>query len=52
MNTMGFLTTDLFVLVGLLALLVCAGLSTFVINHNRKVRGMKRRISARLAEWK
>lgn len=39
-------------LVSLLALLAFSLLITMKINRNRKVRGKKRRIAARLVDWR
>ncbi len=46
------LERDLWVLAGLLAFLAFTLLSTYVIHRNRKLRGWRRRFTARLAEWK
>jgi hypothetical protein len=46
------LAGDVMLLVSLLALLAFSLLITMKINRNRKVRGTKRRIAARLVDWR
>jgi hypothetical protein len=48
---MGSLTTDFFVLTALLAMLAYLLLSTFSLNRNRRIRGIKRRITHRILSW-
>jgi hypothetical protein len=48
---MDSLTTDFFVLAALLAMLAYLLLGTFGLNRNRRIRGMKRRITDRLLSW-
>jgi len=48
---MGSLTTDFLVLTGLLAMLGYLLLSTLGLNRNRKIRGIKRRITDRILSW-
>ena len=50
-TVMGSLTTDFLVLTGLLAMLAYLLLSTFGLNRNRRIRGMKRRITERILSW-
>ena len=45
------LTPDVLVLTGMLAMLTYLLLSTFVLNRNRKIRGIKRKITDRLLSW-
>ena len=49
---MGFLTADIFSVVGMLALLAFALLSILLINHNRKARDRSRKLASRLLNWK
>jgi hypothetical protein len=49
---MGSLTTDLFMLAALLSMLAYLLLVTFGLNRNRRIRGMRRRITDRLmSSW-
>jgi len=48
---MASLTPDLFVLIGLLAMVAYLLIGAFGLNRNRQVRGMKRRITERLLSW-
>jgi len=48
---MGPLTIDFFVLTGMLAMLAYLLLCTFGLNRNRKIRGIKRRITDRILSW-
>jgi hypothetical protein len=48
---MGSLTPDIFILTGLLAMLAYLLLSTFGLNRNRRIRGIKRRITDRILSW-
>jgi len=48
---MGSLTTDLFMLAALLSMLAYLLLSTLGVNRNRRIRGMRRRITDRLLSW-
>jgi hypothetical protein len=48
---MDSLTTDFFMLAALLAMLAYLLLSTFGVNRNRRIRGIRRRISDRLLSW-
>jgi hypothetical protein len=48
---MGSITPDFFVLTGMLALLAYLLLSVFGLNRNRRIRGIKRRITDRILSW-
>jgi hypothetical protein len=48
---MGSLTTDFFILAALLAMLAYLLLSTFGLNRNRRIRGIRRRITDRILSW-
>jgi hypothetical protein len=48
---MGSLTPDIFILAGLLAMLAYLLLSIFGVNRNRRIRGIKRRITDRILSW-
>jgi hypothetical protein len=48
---MGSLTPDFLVLIGLLAMMAYLLLSTLGLNRNRRIRGIKRRITDRLLSW-
>jgi hypothetical protein len=50
-TVMDSLTTDFFMLAALLSMLAYLLLSTFGLNRNRRIRGMRRRITDRLLSW-